>query len=72
MAIPRVASLGALALGGVMLNATVTHVIAAEYPQAIGPLVFFGMLVLIGHVRRHAVLERFSIRELSHLFHRGH
>ena len=59
--IPRFASLGALALGGVMAGAAVIHLMHGEYSFLVVNGALFGALVLIGSVRRGWVLERFGL-----------
>lgn len=57
---PRVATPGAMVLGGVMLGATLTHVGAGEP----GPAVFTGTILLalatVGHLRRADLAYRSS------------
>ena len=59
--VPRVASLGALALGGVMAGAAVIHLTHGEYAFIGVNAVLFGALVLIGYARRDWVIERFGL-----------
>ncbi len=57
---PRVATIGASALGVIMLGAVFTHLTAAEYMMALVPLVLLGIVSVIGYARRQGLLRDFG------------
>jgi putative oxidoreductase len=49
---PRTTFYGAAALGIIMLGAVYTHLAHGQVPQALVPLVLFGLLAYVGYARR--------------------
>lgn len=65
----KITSLAALALGGVMVGAFMTHLVAGEWAQMAVPAVLFGLLYFIGYARRETVIEMFGIHKLGEVHH---
>lgn len=63
--IPRVSSLGALTLGGIMFGAIFTHMAHFEWMGMGFTALLFGLLVMVGYARQDSVIERFRIRKLA-------